>query len=57
VWRRLKVRLVQSLDQATYTNELEWESKVGKINSKTRTIIRSGNRYKLVRVRFKSGED
>ena len=26
------------------TNELEWESSVGKIKSKTSKIIRSGNR-------------
>jgi hypothetical protein len=38
-WGGLTVILVKSLDQAIYTNELEWESKVGKINSKTRTIM------------------
>jgi hypothetical protein len=34
---RLTVRLVKSLGQAVDTNELEWDSRVGKINSKTRT--------------------
>jgi hypothetical protein len=29
---RLTVRLVQSLGQVVDTNELEWESRVGKIN-------------------------
>jgi biotin-(acetyl-CoA carboxylase) ligase len=33
------VRLVTSLGQAIDTNELEWESKVGKINSKTLTHL------------------
>jgi hypothetical protein len=45
-WGRLKVRLVKSLGQAVHTNELEWESRVRKTNSKTSEIIRSGNRYK-----------
>jgi hypothetical protein len=54
---RLTVRLEQSLGQAVDTNELEWESRVGKINSKTSKIIRLGSRYKWVRVRVKSGED
>ena len=44
-WGKLTIRLVQSLGQAIDTNELEWESKVGKINSKTSEIIWSGNRY------------
>jgi hypothetical protein len=35
-----------SLGQAVDTNVLEWESRKGKINSKTSKIIRSGNRYK-----------
>jgi hypothetical protein len=39
------------------TNELEWESRVGMINSKTSKIIRYSSRYKWVRVRVKSGED
>jgi hypothetical protein len=39
------MRQVKSLGQAMYTNELEWESKVVKINSKTSEIIWSGNRY------------
>ena len=45
MWGRLTVRLVKSLDQAVDTNELELESGVGKINSKTSEIIWSGNRY------------
>ena len=45
-WGRLTVRLVKSLDQTVDTNELELESRVGKINSKTSKIIRSGSRYK-----------
>ena len=45
-WGRLTVKLSKSLGQAVYTNELESESRVGKINSNTRTIIRSGSRYK-----------
>jgi hypothetical protein len=43
--------------QAVDTNELEWESRVGRINSKTSKIIRSGFIYKWVKVRVKSGED
>ena len=43
---RLTVRLVKSLGQAVDTNELEWDSRVGKINSKTCKIIRSDSRYK-----------
>jgi hypothetical protein len=39
------------------TNELEWESRVGMINSKISKIIRSSSRYKWVRVRVKSGDD
>ena len=35
-WGILTVRLLKSLGQAVYTNELEWESRVGKIKSKTR---------------------
>jgi hypothetical protein len=35
VWGRLTVRLVKSLGQAIDRNELEWESSVEKINSKT----------------------
>jgi hypothetical protein len=45
-WGRLTVILEQSLGQAVYTNELESESRVGKINSKCSKIIRSGSRYK-----------
>jgi hypothetical protein len=56
-WGKLTVRLVQSLGQAIDTNELEWESRVRKINSKTSKIIKSGNRYKWVRVGVKSGKD
>jgi hypothetical protein len=56
-WGRLTVRLVKSLGQAVETNEVEWESRVGKINSKTSKIIRSGSRKKWGRVRVKSGED
>ena len=56
-WGRLIVRLVKSLGQAVDTNELEWESSVKKINSKTSKVIRSGNGYKWARVRVKSGED
>jgi hypothetical protein len=43
---RLTVKLVKSLGQAKETNEVESESRVGKINNKTSKIIRSGNRYK-----------
>ena len=46
MWGRLSVRLVRSLGQAIDRNELEWESRVRKINGKTSKIIRSGNRYK-----------
>ena len=42
---RLKVRLVKLLRQAVDTNELELESRVGKINSTTSKVIRSGSRY------------
>ena len=45
-WGRLTVRLAKSLGQAVDTNELEWESRVMKINSKTSEIIWSGNIYK-----------
>ena len=55
--RRLTVRLVTSFGQTVDTNELEWESRVGKIKSKISKIIRSDSRYKWVRVRVKSGED
>ena len=56
-WGILTVRLLKSLGQAVYTNELEWESRMGKINSKTSNVIRSGSIYKWARVRVKSGED
>ena len=46
MWGRLTVRLVKSFGQAVDTQELECESRVGKINSKTSEIIWSGNRYK-----------
>ena len=39
-WGKLTVRLVKSFGQAIDTHELEWESKVGKINSKTSNIIK-----------------
>jgi hypothetical protein len=55
--RRLTVRLVTSFGQTVDTNELEWESRVGKIKSKTSKIIWSGSRYTWVRVRVKSEED
>jgi hypothetical protein len=45
VWGRLTVRLVKSFGQAIDRNELECESGVGKINSKTSEIILSGSRY------------
>jgi hypothetical protein len=45
-WGRLTVKLVKSLGQAIETHEVELESRVGKINSKTSKIIRSSNRYK-----------
>ena len=44
MWRRLTVRLVKSFGQAVDTHELECESRVRKINSKTSEIIWSGNR-------------
>jgi hypothetical protein len=43
---RLTVRLVKSFGQAVDTHELELESRVGKINSKTSKIIWSDSRYK-----------
>ena len=46
MWGRIKVRLVKSFGQAINRNELGCESRVGKINSKTGKIIRSGSRYK-----------
>jgi hypothetical protein len=52
---RLTVKLVQSFGLAVDTHELEWESKVGEINSKTSKIIWSGSRYTWGRVRVKSG--
>ena len=42
----LTVRLVKSFGQRVDTNELEGESRVGKINSKTSNIIWSESRYK-----------
>ena len=45
-WGILTVRLVMSLGQAVDTNELELESRVRKINSKTSKVIRSGSMYK-----------
>jgi hypothetical protein len=45
MWRRLRVRLDKSFGQAVDTHELELASTVGKINSKTSTIIWSGSRY------------
>ena len=45
-WGRLTVRLVKSLVQVVYTNELECESRVGKIKSKTSTIIWLGSKSK-----------
>jgi hypothetical protein len=54
---RLTVKLVQSFGLAVDTHELEWESKVGKINSKTSKIIWSDSRYTWGRVRVKSGEN
>ena len=56
-WGQLTLRLVQSFGKAVDTHELEWESKVGEINSKTSKVIWSESRYKWVRVRVKSGED
>jgi hypothetical protein len=56
-WGRLTVRRVKSFGQAIYRNELECESGVGKINSKTSEIMLSGSRYTCVRVKVKSGED
>jgi hypothetical protein len=46
MWGRLTVRLVKSFGQAIDINEIGWESSVGKINSKTSELIRSGSRYK-----------
>jgi hypothetical protein len=43
---KIKVRLVKSFGQRVDTNELERESRVGKINSKTSKIIWSDSRYK-----------
>jgi hypothetical protein len=54
---RLTVKLVISLGQAVEAHEVEWESRVGKINSNTSIIIISGSRYKWVRMRVKSGEN
>ena len=45
-WGRLTERLVKSLGLTLDTNELERESRVGKINIKTSEIIWSGNIYK-----------
>jgi hypothetical protein len=42
---RLRVRLVKSFGHAVDTHELELESRMGKINSKTSKIIWSGSRY------------
>jgi hypothetical protein len=56
-WGRLTVRLIKSVGQTVDTNELEWESRVGKINSKTSKIIKSESRYKWVWVRVKSEEE
>ena len=53
----LTVRLVKSLGQELDTNEIVWESRVWKINSKTSKVISSGSRYKWVSVRVKSVED
>ena len=44
--RRLTVRLVKSFGQAVDTHELERESKVGEINSKTSKVNWSESRYK-----------
>ena len=41
----LRGRLVKSFGQTVDTNELELESRVGKINSETSKIIWSGSRY------------
>ena len=54
-WGRLTIRLEKSLGQAVDANDLK--SREGKINSNTSKIIRSGSRYKWVRVRVKSGEE
>jgi hypothetical protein len=48
---------VKSFGQKVDTNELEWEARVGKINSKTSKVTKLGSKYKWVRVRVKSGED
>ena len=45
-WGRLTVRLVKSLVQVVDTNELEYESRVGNISSKTSPIIWLGSRSK-----------
>jgi hypothetical protein len=45
------------LGQVVDTNELERESRVGKINSKISKIIRWDSWYKWARVSVKSGED
>jgi hypothetical protein len=56
-WGKLIVRLDKSFGKAVNTHELEWESKVGKIKSKTSKIVLSSSRYTWVRVSVKSGED
>ena len=53
----MTVRLVTSFGQGVDTHELELESRVRKINSKTSKIIWSGSRYTSVRVSVKSGEN
>jgi hypothetical protein len=49
------VRLVKSLSESVNTNELERESREGKINSKISKIIRWDSWYKWARVTVKSG--
>ena len=44
MWGRITIRLVKSFGQAININELECESRVGNINSKTSKIFWSGNR-------------
>ena len=44
-WGIFTVRLVKSFAQAIGRNDLECESRVWKINSKTSEIIWSGSRY------------
>jgi hypothetical protein len=44
-WEIFTVRLVKSFAQAIGRNDLEFESRVWKINSKTSEIIWSGPRY------------